>query len=197
VSPSCFRDFVAKTQRRFVVISGLPGSGKTTIGRALGPLLRLTLIDKDDILEHLYETCGVGDTGWRRTLSRDADLILRRDATALDGAVLVSLWRVPGMSEDSGTPIDWIPALSDHIVHLRCVCDPGIAARRFTSRTRHPGHLDASRSLDEIAASIRALATLPPPEIRTRIDVDTSAAYDVAKVVQRISDTWPAQNATG
>ena len=46
----------------FVVISGLPGSGKTTLARRLAPALALSLIDKDDILDRLFEAKGIGDT---------------------------------------------------------------------------------------------------------------------------------------
>ena len=45
----------------FVVISGLPGSGKTTLGRRLASVLDLPLIDKDDILDRLFESKGIGD----------------------------------------------------------------------------------------------------------------------------------------
>jgi shikimate kinase len=37
-------------RKPFVVISGLPRSGKTTLGRRLAPALNLPFIDKDDIL---------------------------------------------------------------------------------------------------------------------------------------------------
>jgi hypothetical protein len=169
------------------LISGLPGSGKSTIARALAPLLHLPLIDKDDILDHLFETRGVGNDDWRRRLSRDADATLEHDATASDGAVLVSFWRVPGMSDDSGTPTDWLRAVSGDIIHLHCVCDPETAARRFVGRTRHPGHLDAARSADDIAASIRTLARLPPPDFGARIDVATSHEFDVGALARTIS----------
>jgi len=179
-----------QVNRRFVVVSGLPGSGKTTIGRHLAALLHLPLIDKDDVLDHLYETRGIGDADWRRTLSRHADMILQHDATASNGAVVVSFWRVPGMADDSGTPTDWLPALSDALVHLHCICDPEIAVVRFNGRTRHPGHLDGSRLREELAASIRALASLPAPSIGQRIDVDTTVMPDVGTLAGTIAERW-------
>jgi tRNA uridine 5-carbamoylmethylation protein Kti12 len=170
----------------FVLISGLPGSGKSTIARQLAPLLRLQVVDKDDILERLYETRGVGDAVWRRALSREADRILQHDATASDGAVLVSLWHMAGMPHDSGTPCEWLSALSTHIVHVHCVCDPHAAARRFIQRTRHHGHLDDAKRPDEIVERIRALSSLPPPVIGTRIDVDTTRTPDAAALAHSV-----------
>ena len=41
-------------QRRLIIISGLPASGKTTLGRELAKLLGFQFIDKDDILESLF-----------------------------------------------------------------------------------------------------------------------------------------------
>ena len=109
-------------QRPFVVVSGLPGSGKTTLGRRLAHALRLPLIDKDEILDRLFETKGVGDSVWRRALSRDSDATLQRDAGSSNGAVLVSFWRQPGMPAASDTPTDWIAALSAHLINIHCGC---------------------------------------------------------------------------
>jgi adenylate kinase len=179
-----------QVDKHFVVISGLPGSGKTTVARALAPLLHLLLIDKDDILDRLFETRGIGDAAWRRTLSRESDRMLEHDARASDGAILVSFWHTPGMPEDSGTPADWLAQLSASLVHVHCACEPELAARRFIARTRHPGHLDASRSPDEIAGSIRALALAPALQIGSRIDVDTAVALDPQQLASTISRSW-------
>jgi len=178
--------------RHFVVVSGIPGSGKTTVARQLAPLLHLPLIDKDDILDRLFEARGIGDAAWRRTLSRESDRILQQDAMASDGAILVSFWHSPGMPEDSGTPTGWLMQLSASVVHVHCACDPELAARRFVGRTRHPGHLDASRSPDEIAGSIRALALSPTLQIGTRIDVDTSTTLDATRLASAIASRWSA-----
>lgn len=98
------------------------------------------------------------------------------------------------MSDDSGTPTDWLRAVSDDIVHVHCVCDPETAANRFVSRPRHPGHLDRARSADDVAESMRTLATLPPPDFGTRIDVNTSTACDIETLARLVNDTWPSRH---
>ena len=172
--------------RRFVVLSGLPGSGKTWLARQLAPALNLRLFDKDDILERLFESKGVGDAAWRRMLSRESDAILQSEAAASDGGVLASFWRVPGMAPDSGTPTDWLSPLSDRIVHVHCACEPEVAAARFVHRSRHPGHLDDASSYDEVLASLRALSRLGLLEIGKRLEVDTSRQPDIDAVVREI-----------
>jgi len=173
-------------RKPFVVISGLPGSGKTTLGRRLAPALNLPLIDKDDILDRLFESKGVGNAAWRRTLSRESDVILQQEATSSKGAILASFWRVPGMPSDSGTPTHWLDAPSHQVVHVHCVCDLDVAASRFLQRRRHPGHLDSDSSSAEILGSLRKLTQVPPPDIGPRIDVDTSQEPNLTDVVRTI-----------
>src|SRR4029079_5534788 len=135
-------------RKPFVVISGLPGSGKTTLARRLAPALNLPLIDKDDILDRLFESKGIGNAAWRRTLSRESEVILQHEAARSDGAVLVSFWRVPGMPPDSGTPADWLDAPPHHVFNVHCACEVDVAAGRFLQRRRHPGHLDGESSAE-------------------------------------------------
>ena len=92
---------------------------------------------------------GVGDAAWRRALSRESDVLFRDEAQRSNGAFLVSFWHLPGMPMDSGTPTDWLPALSSRIVNLHCQCPTTIAAARYWHRRRHPGHLDDLISRDE------------------------------------------------
>lgn len=176
------------TRKPFVVISGLPGSGKTTLGRRLASALNLPLIDKDDILERLFQAKGVGNAAWRRTLSRESDVILQQEAASSDGAIVSSFWRVPGMPSDSGTPTDWLDAPSHRVVNVHCACELDVATRRFLERRRHPGHLDAESSSADVSASLRKLAQLPPLGIGRRIDVDTSEEPNLTDVVRAIRE---------
>jgi hypothetical protein len=173
-------------RKPFVVISGLPGSGKTTLGRRLAPVLSLPFIDKDDILDRLFESKGVGNAAWRRTLSRESDVMLQHEATASDGAVLASFWRLRGMPSDSGTPTDWLDTRSHCVVNVQCVCQLDVAASRFLQRRRHPGHLDGESSPEEILESLARLTQLPPLNVGLRIDCDTSQEPNLPDVVRAI-----------
>jgi gluconate kinase len=175
---------------RFVVLSGLPGSGKSTLARQLATALELPLIDKDTILQRMFESKGVGDDSWRRTLSRESDVIFQAEAIAAERAVLVSHWQLPGMSLDSGTPTDWLGKPSDHVVNVHCVCAPELAAERFFKRKRHPGHLDSESSYAEVLDSLRAMERLGPLKIGQRIEIDTSRGFRLDAVVCGILDAF-------
>ena len=170
----------------YVIVTGLPGSGKSTLARAIALELQLPFLDKDDILERLFESHGVGDAAKRRALSRESDTILQSQAQSSNGAVLTSFWHLPGMPLDSGTPTDWLPNLSDRIVTVQCDCPPEIAALRFHSRNRHPGHLDNQKSYDQILAGLRDLAHSTPLSFGESVHVDTSQEFRLDKVVEDI-----------
>lgn len=80
------------SNRAFVIISGLPASGKSTLARALAERLSLPLIEKDEILESLYDSLGIGDHAWRHRLSRASDDVLFSLAARTQGAVLDNWW---------------------------------------------------------------------------------------------------------
>ena len=173
------------------MISGLPGSGKSTLGRGLAHVLKLAIIDKDEILEKLFEHRGTGDAAWRRRLSRESDAIFESEAKASGGAVLISHWHLAGMASDSGTPTEWIAELQGVVVQVHCVCSAEIAAARFRDRKRHPGHLD-ERSFEEILASLLATEQLGLLRLGNRLEVNTSREVDfeaVALEVERIFGT--------
>jgi predicted kinase len=162
----------------YIVISGIPASGKTTLGRQLATSLFWPVIDKDAFLEQLFRREKEIDSAKRRLLSRKSDDLLREAARREQRAVIVSFWHVRGMPDDSGTPTDWLAASADRIVGVHCACDAAVAARRFNERVRHPAHGDSARGLDQLTAEFANLAKLETPVIDS-IVVDTGRQVDI------------------
>ena len=173
---------------RFVVVTGLPASGKSTIGRQLSAALALRLLDKDEILEALFDKHGIGDGAHRSALSRDADLELETRAMSLPGAVLVSWWRHPASRVESGTPTGWLSRLPRQIVELHCRCRPEVACERFFARTRHPGHLDQLRNPAEELARFRTFDAFGPIGLATVVEADTERPLEVGRLVRAIAE---------
>src|SRR5512133_1128988 len=100
----------------FVIVSGLPASGKTSIAKRLAPPLRLPLIDKDGILEGLFEGAPAITPAVREQLSRKSDAIMQEMAESSNGAVLVSFWQGLEHSGAGGTPSGWLRDLPGRLV---------------------------------------------------------------------------------
>lgn len=166
----------------FVIITGLPGAGKSTVARALAEHLRLPLLDKDEILEKLFTLKGCSDVQARQQLSRMADVEFEGLAKSKGRAILDSFWRHPSTNSHSGTPSAWLQNQSIGVVEIYCHSSPEAAAKRFVSRQRHPGHHDQLRSEQSLVIKGRQLMQNYPLRIGSLIKVDMENAYDIAAI---------------
>ena len=170
----------------FVVVSGLPASGKTTVATALAASLQLSLLDKDSFLETLFQSEGAGNAAWRRELSQRADKRLREEASGLQTAVITSWWKHPASRADSGTPVDWLLHPSRIAVEVHCICSASVAASRFLARQRHPGHLDGRWSHDTLLAMLEAQHGHGPLAPEKTITINTEHPLDTQDLAHRI-----------
>jgi predicted kinase len=136
----------------FIVFTGLPASGKTTLAAKIAREIHFEHLDKDTFLDALFDREECRTAEQRQELSRSADEMFRARAMSKTQAVLSSWWRHPTAVSESGTPVDWLRQAGTNLVEVYCECPAGVAVNRFTARRRHPKHLDALRTPEALLA---------------------------------------------
>ena len=167
---------------RVVALTGLPASGKSTLGKLLATSLGYAFFDKDQFLEALFERQRSNSVETRASLSREADIAFEAAARKAQSAVVASWWRHPKSKLESGTPPWWLHAPGNHVVEVHCACAPEEATRRFMGRTRHAGHDDGRWCAPELLTVLTVQSALGPLLADKAIVCNTQATATSAQV---------------
>ena len=141
-----------------VVVSGAPGTGKSTVAAAAAEALHCPLLSLDPVKEALADVLGLGDEDWSDRVGDAAAEVVFRLSAQFPDAVAEGWWRGArrerAVREFAGA------------VEVFCRCGPAEAVRRARTRhglSRHPIHRDVinpGRMLDrvgELAATVTPL----------------------------------------
>lgn len=130
-----------------IIVTGPPGTGKTTLGRRVADEFRLPFINKDGIKELLFDTLGWTDREWSKRLGVATYAILYHvlEAELKAGASLVVESNFHPTYDD-----EKFTALRERhdfdTFQVECVADGDVLYERFKARSesgdRHPGHQD-------------------------------------------------------
>lgn len=156
--------------RALVLVTGPVASGKSTVAEPLAARLGLPLVTKDVVKEALFDALGTGDQAWSKQLSEAAYAVVFALVPGFPAAVLESNFR----AEHGPRLLQLCP----RPVELYCHCPREELARRFTSRRRHPGHLDEEADLGTLLGDPGPLALGGPLR-----KVDTTRPVDVDALV--------------
>src|SRR5690606_1036178 len=177
---------------RLVLVGGLPGTGKSTVARALGDALEATVLRSDEVRKELAGLpadapapagYGQGIYSAAATAETYRELLARAEVALGMGEIVVldASW-----SDRAQRDLARAVAHRTHaeVVELRCEVDPAVAAERIRARAERGG--DPSDATPEIAAAMAARAD-PWPEATT-----ISTAEDVSVTVARALDVLDA-----
>ena len=163
----------------FVLVGGWPGSGKTTLSRALARDLGVPYLSKDVVKEALMDALGAPTSVEEsRALGRAAVFAVLRAAQGCEAAVIDSTWY------PYTEPL--ARALPGPVVELRCRVPLEVARERYRERLRDERHLDQLRSEAELWGSeVTPLGVGPLVEVTTTHPVDTAQlATDIRSALQ-------------
>jgi len=171
---------------RYVIVSGVPAAGKSTVAAGLAAKSALPLFDKDRFLETMFSGDTPRDPDERRTLSNQADRELEIAVRESSEAIIASWWRHPRSTADSGTPTLWLRELRGALVEVYCDCATEVAVDRFRERKRHPGHMDERWSNEGLVAQLREAAQLGPLNVGALVTVNSENPVDFSVLWKRI-----------
>jgi predicted kinase len=168
---------VVSSLRLFVVVSGPPASGKSTLAPGLAGELGLPLVAKDTIKNALMSVLPVPDLDTSRQLGRAAVAAMFAVAAQSPcGAVIESVFHRSAAIAD-------LRHLPGRVIEVFCRVDRDVARQRYLARadSRHAGHFDRIRTTeelwnDEVSEPVAAGWPL--------VNVDTTKPVDVAALAR-------------
>jgi predicted kinase len=190
---------VPLTVPALIVVTGAPGSGKSTIAAPLAEYLRLPLIAKDELKEALWDNVGAGGKEQFDAYGRAsyplmhliAKLVLRAGCSAvLEGNVSPD-WAAEELGRlQAETPFRFVQVL--------CVADPETCLARYRERAesdrRHPMHAVGGEESDAgVERRLReGLWERPIPLKGALFRVDTNRPVDVDALADEIASVLTA-----
>ena len=172
--------------QKLIIITGLPGSGKTSLALALQGKLNLPLISKDAIKETLFDELGYSDREWSKKIGKATFSLMDKQINDLLSHGISLIVEANFKPEfDSHKFKQWIDTYTCNAIQIICTADNKILFERFKQRAldgqRHPGHDDINQ-LDEWSTyfSDPDLRSTPLEIPSKNIELDTSDLNTIA-----------------
>lgn len=167
-----------------VIITGVPGTGKSTLARTLSLRLAWRVFHHDDIKERLYDASGIAIADLNQETSRHFGAMAEAAVLAAAGETLRAGF--PCIIESFFRPESPPPALAllvreSSATQVHCVTPAAVSIARYRARhergERHPVHLDQIEASERASDPLPDSALTPVPLGIPVLTVDTQSGY--------------------
>lgn len=161
-----------------VVISGLPGSGKSTVGRAVSEAVGLPLLSVDTVKEAIADHLDDPD---RLAIRAAARAVVARLAETCPLGCLVDIWINPLRDVENVTAL-LTTVTGVRLLEVVCRIPPEVAVDRYAARDRHTTHLPPDQG--SFARIREAAPHVAPLGLGPAYDLDTAGSLDVTELLR-------------
>jgi len=177
-----------------IIISGLPCTGKTDLGKRLANKFNLPYVSKDEIKELLFDSLGWKDRKWSKKLGLTSyDLLYffaESQLKASKSFIIESNFKAKFVTEKF---LNWQKKYGYEPIQIVCKTEGETLFKRFKKRAesgeRHPGHVD-HLNYDEFKKSLLKGEYKPLDIGGEMIEVDTTDfdKVDYKSIFEKIND---------
>ena len=136
-----------------IIVTGMPGSGKTTLAKQISSKFSLPLIEKDIIKELLFDSLGWSNREWSKKLGTATydlmDYFVEQQLSNKRSIIIESNFKP---EFDNLKFQQWKNTYNYKIIQVVCSADNEILYERFMARAksgeRHPGHVDVISAVE-------------------------------------------------
>ena len=166
------------SDRWYVVVSGAPASGKSTLARRLAPTLGLPLLAKDTLKDGLLRVLEAPDVATSEQLGRASVEALLAVAAEAGSCLIESVWH-------RSRAVGQLSRLPGTLVELFCSVPADVLRQRYHDRSgsRLAGYFDAVRTPETLW---NADTNEPVAGGWPVLTVDTAGEVDVAALAHQV-----------
>jgi len=181
-------------QSVLIIITGMPGTGKTTLGKALSAKYKMPFISKDALKDRMFDALGWSDNAWSLKVSAAAhrimDDIVAQELQAGHSVIVESNFK-PEIDSERFRKMQ--EKYQCKVVQVLCWAEGETVYQRFMARigteARHAGHVEAvspEQIRQEFIDAYGKDTPLSLGDVTVELDTTNTGAIDYTSVYDAI-----------